>query len=78
MTVGAPGSPTAFAPACSSCCPSAKALGAFGSEEPRGTGDAHHHYGSRAYVASLTRAERRGLRGMIDGLISIEQQMEGM
>lgn len=40
-------------------------LVAFGSEEPRGTGDAHHHYGSRAYVASLTRAERRGLRGMI-------------
>lgn len=40
-------------------------LVAFGSEEPRGQGDAHHHYGSRAYVASLTRAERNSLRGMI-------------
>ncbi len=40
-------------------------LVAFGSEEPRGTGDAHHHYGSRAYVASLTAAERRSLRGMV-------------
>ena len=38
---------------------------AFGAEEPRGHGDAHHHYGSRAYVASLTRAERRSLRGML-------------
>lgn len=38
---------------------------AFGSEEPRGEGDAHHHYGSRAYVASLAGAERRSLRGMI-------------
>lgn len=38
---------------------------AFGSEEPRGETDADHHYGSRAYVASLTERERRGLRGMI-------------
>ncbi|WP_341925547.1 M28 family peptidase [Nocardioides psychrotolerans] len=38
---------------------------AFGSEEPRGPSDDDHHYGSRAYVASLTPAERRGLRGMI-------------
>ncbi len=38
---------------------------AFGAEEPRGEGDAHHHYGSRAYVASLTPAERRTLRGMV-------------
>jgi Iap family predicted aminopeptidase len=38
---------------------------AFGAEEPRGEGDAHHHYGSRAYVASLTPAERRPLRGMV-------------
>lgn len=38
---------------------------AFGSEEPRGPGDDDHHYGSRAYVASLTPAERRGLRGMV-------------
>ncbi|WP_139982373.1 M28 family metallopeptidase [Nocardioides litoris] len=36
----------------------------FGSEEPRGPGDAHH-YGSKAYVASLSPAERRGLRGMV-------------
>jgi hypothetical protein len=38
---------------------------AFGAEEPRGEGDAHHHYGSRAYVASLSGAERRSLRGMV-------------
>lgn len=38
---------------------------AFGSEEPRGEGDAHHHYGSRAYVAELTREQRRSLRGMV-------------
>jgi aminopeptidase YwaD len=38
---------------------------AFGSEEPRGEGDEHHHYGSRAYVAELTQRERRGLRGMV-------------
>jgi aminopeptidase YwaD len=38
---------------------------AFGAEEPRGPGDANHHYGSRAYVASLTGAERRSLRGMV-------------
>ena len=40
-------------------------LVAFGSEEPRGPGDADHHYGSRAYVASLTPAQRRSLRGMV-------------
>lgn len=40
-------------------------LVAFGSEEPRGTSDDDHHYGSRAFVASLTGAERRSLRGMI-------------
>ncbi len=38
---------------------------AFGSEEPRGEGDAHHHYGSRAYVADLTLQQRRSLRGMV-------------
>lgn len=38
---------------------------AFGSEEPRGEGDAHHHYGSRAYVASLTPQQRQSLRGMV-------------
>jgi aminopeptidase YwaD len=40
-------------------------LVAFGSEEPRGPTDADHHYGSTAYVDSLTRAERRTLRGMV-------------
>lgn len=40
-------------------------LVAFGSEEPRGPSDDDHHYGSRAYVASLTPAERRSLRGMV-------------
>jgi hypothetical protein len=40
-------------------------LVAFGSEEPRGTGDDDHHYGSRAYVDSLSRAQRRNLAGMV-------------
>ncbi len=40
-------------------------LVAFGSEEPRGETDAEHHYGSRAFVASLTPAQRRSLRGMV-------------
>jgi len=40
-------------------------LVAFGAEEPRGESDDDHHYGSRAYVASLTSAERRALRGMV-------------
>jgi len=38
---------------------------AFGAEEPRGRTDDDHHYGSRAYVASLSPAERRSLRGMV-------------
>ena len=38
---------------------------AFGSEEPRGEGDEHHHYGSRAYVAELTPQQRQSLRGMV-------------
>ena len=38
---------------------------AFGSEEPRGPTDDDHHYGSRAYVASLTPTQRRSLRGMV-------------
>lgn len=38
---------------------------AFGAEEPRGPSDDDHHFGSRAYVASLTAAERRSLRGMV-------------
>jgi Zn-dependent M28 family amino/carboxypeptidase len=40
-------------------------LAAFGSEEPRGPSDDDHHYGSRAFVAMLTPAQRRGLRGMV-------------
>ena len=40
-------------------------LVAFGSEEPRGTGDDDHHYGSRAFVDTLTPAQRRSLRGMV-------------
>ncbi|WP_232679377.1 M28 family metallopeptidase [Nocardioides sp. R-C-SC26] len=40
-------------------------LVAFGSEEPRGPGDDDHHYGSRAFVAELTPAQRRGLQGMV-------------
>ncbi|WP_238335052.1 M28 family metallopeptidase [Kribbella amoyensis] len=38
---------------------------AFGAEEPRGPGDSRHHYGSRAYVASLPQAHRTALRGMV-------------
>jgi len=38
---------------------------AFGAEEPRGPTDADHHYGSRAYVAALSPAERRAVRGML-------------
>lgn len=38
---------------------------AFGAEEPRGDGDNRHHYGSRAYVASLSAAQRRAHRGMV-------------
>jgi Zn-dependent M28 family amino/carboxypeptidase len=40
-------------------------LVAFGAEEPRGPSDADHHYGSRAYVASLEPDERRAVRGML-------------
>lgn len=38
---------------------------AFGAEEPRGPGDALHHFGSRQHVASLSRAERDALAGMV-------------
>jgi hypothetical protein len=38
---------------------------AFGAEEPRGTGDERHHYGSRAYVASLAQVQRSAVRGMV-------------
>jgi Zn-dependent M28 family amino/carboxypeptidase len=38
---------------------------AFGGEEPRGTGDFEHHFGSLHYVAQMSPAERRYLRGMV-------------
>jgi len=38
---------------------------AFAAEEPRGDGDDRHHFGSRAYVASLGRAAKAVLLGMI-------------
>lgn len=38
---------------------------AFGAEEPRGPSDDDHHYGSRAYVAAMTPAARRSMRGMV-------------
>src|SRR5690606_20660335 len=38
---------------------------AFAAEEPRGQGDAHHHYGSRRYVAELSAAQRTAVRGMV-------------
>ena len=37
----------------------------FAAEEPRGEGDAHHHYGSRAYVDALGPREQRAVRGMV-------------
>ena len=38
---------------------------AFGAEEPRGSGDALHHFGSRQHVADLSRSERRVVRAMV-------------
>src|SRR5215218_4997724 len=38
---------------------------AFGAEEPRGPGDALHHFGSRQHVAELSRAERDAIAGML-------------
>jgi aminopeptidase YwaD len=38
---------------------------AFGGEEPRGPGDLEHHFGSLHYVAGMSPAERRHLRGMV-------------
>jgi aminopeptidase YwaD len=38
---------------------------AFAAEEPRGDGDALHHFGSRAYVARMSAAERRALQAMV-------------
>ncbi|MCW2796473.1 M28 family peptidase [Nocardioides sp.] len=38
---------------------------AFGAEEPRGTGDALHHFGSMAYVREMSKTERASLRAMV-------------
>lgn len=38
---------------------------AFAAEEPRGDGDALHHFGSRAYVAAMTPSGRRAVRAMV-------------
>lgn len=38
---------------------------AFGAEEPRGTGDALHHFGSQQHVAGLSRAERSAIRAVV-------------
>ena len=38
---------------------------AFGAEEPRGRGDALHHFGSRQHVADLSRSERRVIQAMV-------------
>lgn len=38
---------------------------AFGAEEPRGDGDALHHFGSRAMVARMPAEERRAMTGMV-------------
>jgi len=38
---------------------------AFGAEEPRGSGDALHHFGSRQHLADLSRSERRVIQAMV-------------
>lgn len=38
---------------------------AFGAEEPRGAGDALHHFGSQQHVDDLTGAERRAIQGVV-------------
>ncbi|MEP6666456.1 MAG: M28 family metallopeptidase [Nocardioidaceae bacterium] len=38
---------------------------AFGAEEPRGDGDALHHFGSRAMVTRMPAHERRAIAGMV-------------
>jgi hypothetical protein len=37
---------------------------AFAAEEPRGDGEAWHHYGSRAYVQRMSPTERSAMRGL--------------
>ena len=38
---------------------------AFGAEEPRGSGDALHHFGSQQHVAKLSKSERRAIKGVV-------------
>jgi Zn-dependent M28 family amino/carboxypeptidase len=38
---------------------------AFGAEEPRGSGDSRHHYGSQRYVADLGDASREAITAMV-------------
>jgi hypothetical protein len=38
---------------------------AFGAEEPRGEGEAWHHFGSKRYVALLDARGRRSMQGML-------------
>lgn len=38
---------------------------AFGAEEPRGSGDALHHFGSQQHVADLSKAERRAILAVV-------------
>jgi len=38
---------------------------AYGGEEPRGDGEAWHHFGSKAYVERMSAGERSALRGMV-------------
>jgi Zn-dependent M28 family amino/carboxypeptidase len=38
---------------------------AFGAEEPRGSGDDLHHFGSRHYVRAMPRGQRRSLAAMV-------------
>jgi aminopeptidase S len=38
---------------------------AFGAEEPRGSGDRFHHFGSRQHVADLSRSQRRAIQAMV-------------
>lgn len=38
---------------------------AFGAEEPRGAGDALHHFGSQQHVDGLSRDERRAIKGVV-------------
>src|SRR5262249_14948626 len=39
---------------------------AFAAEEPRGSGDNRHHYGSRAYVRAMSATAKKSLAGMLN------------